>query len=120
MAAASRLGRTEGDGDNGAVAEERPGLSDDVVAEASRPEGVVVTDTPRSDHTDDAESIERLHSAMSVPTSGYSKRAKTRGQVQWGALAKRPVQWEALTNRPALRSPPRTEALPPNENSGEQ
>ena len=95
-------------------------MSDAVVAAASRPEGVVATDTPRSEHTDDAESIERLQSAVSVPTSGCNTRTRTRGQVQWGALAKRPVQWGALTNRPALRSPPRTEALPPNENLGEQ
>jgi len=36
VAAASRLGRAEGDGDNGTVAEERPGLSDAVLAAASR------------------------------------------------------------------------------------
>ena len=35
-------------------------------------------------------------------------------------LTNRSVRWGALTNRPALRSPLRTEALPPNENSGEQ
>ena len=60
VATASRLGPSEGDGDNGTVAEERPGLSDAVVVAASRPEGVVAMDTPRSEHTDDAESIERL------------------------------------------------------------